>query len=114
MRPTIASPRLRLAVLGVSIAILLCIGPPEVRSALAYLFPFLVLIAFLLTGRYPGECLIRSRPERAAKRWPRTIHSPAKSFVALRPRGGRLLASALAGRAPPSPPLEPILLLTSI
>jgi hypothetical protein len=84
MRPTIASPRLRLAVLGVSIAILLAIGPAEVRSALAYLCPFLVLIAFLLAGRYPAA-----------------IHPPVVSFAALRPRGGRLLASALAGRAPP-------------
>ena len=101
MRPSVASPRLRLAALGVSIAILLGIGPPEVSSALAYLCPFLVLIAFLLAGRYPGERLIVGKA--SATRRQRTQVSPARwiSFAAPRPRGGCLLALALAGRAPP-------------
>lgn len=98
----IRSPRLRLVLLGVFIAILLGLGAPEVRIGLAYLCPFLILIAFLLADRYPGEGLIASTPKRAPQRRPLTSHIPAVSFAALGPRGGRLLASSLAGRAPPA------------
>jgi hypothetical protein len=112
--PTISSPRLRLALLGASVMALFALGPPEVRMGFAYLCPFLVLIAFLLADRYPGERLIASTPERAPRRRPQATRLPAVSFAALRPRGGRLLASSLAGRAPPVPPLQLNLLQISI
>jgi hypothetical protein len=69
-------------------------------SLLLYLAPFLVLLACLILGRYPGEGLIasaflgtRARP-RAALRSPRV---PLVSG----PHGGALVAMALAGRGPP-------------
>ncbi len=105
MRPQIPSPPLRLALLGVSVAILLCLGAPEITTGLAYLCPFLVLIAFLLADRYPGAGLIKSRSRRALRR-PQATRIRALSFAALGPRGGRLLASSLAGRAPPAPPFH--------
>ena len=98
-----SSPRLRLTLFGLLPALLLIAGSPQVRVALAYLAPFLVLIACLLAGRYPGERLIRSRPERSVRRRPAPSARPAVSFAALWPRGGHLLAFALAGRAPPAP-----------
>lgn len=100
--------------LGASVLTLLAIGSPEVRMGVVYLCPFLVLLAFLLAGRYPGESLIVSTPERAPQRRPRAARLPAVSFAALGPRGGRLLASSLAGRAPPAPPLRLNLLQISI
>jgi hypothetical protein len=110
MRPSVASPRLRPVLLGAFVLALLALGPPEVRTGVAYLCPFLVLLA----DRYPGERLIASTSEPAPRRRPQTTHRPAVSFAALAPRGGRLLASSLAGRAPPAPPLQLSLLQISI
>ncbi|MGD9736679.1 MAG: YcnI family protein [Solirubrobacterales bacterium] len=78
-------------------------------SALFYLLPALLLLATLLLGRYPGERLLlavaRRRPaERAA------AEPPALTLLLHRPRlprGGALLAAALAGRAPPPTPAAP-------
>ena len=114
MTPAISSPRLRLALLGASVLALIALGPPEVRMGVAYLCPFLVLIAFLLADRYPGERLIASTSEPTPQRRPQATHRPTVSFAPLRPRGGRLLASSLAGRAPPVPPLQLNLLQISI
>jgi hypothetical protein len=73
-------------------------------SALFYALPALALLAALLVGRYPGERLIiavaarsRRRPHRATRATAR--RAPLDSNPA--PRGGDLLARALAGRAPP-------------
>jgi hypothetical protein len=107
MTPAISSPRLRLALLVSSVALSYAVGPPEVRMALAYISPFLVLLGFLLADRYPGERLI-VRPRRPAR--PRRAHTarpPAVGFAALVPRGSGLLAFALAGRAPPERPSHP-------
>jgi hypothetical protein len=66
------------------------------------LLPALLLALVLLAGRYPGERLI--------ERWRRARPSARQALVAvLAPgrrspqlvRGGRLIAAALAGRAPP-------------
>jgi hypothetical protein len=66
--------------------------------------PALLLALVLLAGRYPGERLI--------ERWrlapPRVRHAPAARLAPRRRwpqlvRGGRLIAAALAGRAPPVP-----------
>jgi hypothetical protein len=71
-----------------------------------YLLPALLLVGVLL-GRRPGERLLvalhrrrafRSGKLRTAKPGLRLAH-PTESFF---PRGGRLIAAALAGRAPPA------------
>jgi hypothetical protein len=68
--------------------------------------PLLVLLAFLVLGRYPGcEAIVRLS-ERLARR----THAPGAAAVQrqpLRPRsfapgGGLLLALCLSGRAPPA------------
>ena len=68
-----ASPRLRSALFGLLPAILLAIGSPQARVAIAYLVPFLALLGILLADRYPGEGLIgapRSAPRPpASRRW---------------------------------------------
>lgn len=72
-------------------------------AALLYLLPALLILLPLLCGRYPGERLLRAisaRPLRLAPAPPaprRRFHLPVPL-----PRGGSLLASALAGRAPPA------------
>ncbi|MGH3426834.1 MAG: YcnI family protein, partial [Mycobacteriales bacterium] len=104
MRRPITSPHLRLALFSVALAILLATGSPELRLGLAYLGPFLLLIATLLADRYPGEKLLMAlgaplRRKRGASRNLATV-TPAT----LSPRGGLLLALALAARPPPRGP----------
>jgi hypothetical protein len=78
-----------------------------VEAAVAYLAPALLILLPLLGGRYPGdEALARI----AARRWRPARRPPPQApplrrprIVALLPRGGRLVAGALAGRGPPSP-----------
>jgi hypothetical protein len=76
-----------------------------VEAAFAYLAPALLILLPLLGGRYPGEdALVRATTRRPR---PRLQQSPAASgrraAEALLPRGGRLVAAALAGRGPPGP-----------
>jgi hypothetical protein len=70
------------------------------------LSPLLVLVGFLLLGRYPGErtlervrraigFLLRSR---SSVSFLRPVTGDRSTAV----RGGRLIADSLAGRAPPS------------
>jgi uncharacterized protein len=72
-------------------------------TAVLYLLPALLLLLPLLCGRYPGERLLRAISAR-----PRQLPGPPRAprrrscFPAPLPRGGALLASALAGRAPPA------------
>jgi hypothetical protein len=68
------------------------------------LLPPLLLALVLLAGRYPGERLI----ERWRRARPRARQALAAVLVPRRRplqlvRGGRLIAAALAGRAPPLP-----------
>jgi uncharacterized protein len=76
------------------------------ESSLLYLAPALLFLGPLVFGRYPGERLLRAVIDR-----PRGRGAPATTprlsrvlMFAPLPRGGALLASALAGRAPPRPP----------
>jgi hypothetical protein len=78
----------------------------EFATFLLPLVPLLVLLAFLLFGRYPGcEAIVRLS-ERLAGRRPRRSGGSARrrpqrprSFA---PGGGLLLALSLSGRAPPA------------
>jgi hypothetical protein len=68
------------------------------------LAPVLVLLCVLTLGRYPGERALRRRVARlrTVRRRPPRAASRRRDAPALLPRGGALLASALAGRAPPA------------
>ena len=87
---------------------LLALALVGVGEAFAYLAPALLLGLPLLAGRYPGErplarALSRRRPP--PRRAP-LCAPPAARVFALTPRGGRLVATALAGRGPPVPALR--------
>jgi hypothetical protein len=79
------------------------LGHPEL---LAYAAPVFLLAVPLLAGRYVGEDRLERLRERRARPFrlrPRAVALPAKRrVVALLPRGGRLIATALAVRPPPS------------
>ncbi len=82
---------------------LLALAVVGVEETLAHLAPVLLLALPLLAGRYPGErALGRTpcRPIRRRRRLPSGM-TPSLPFVAVAPRGGRLVAASLAGRAPP-------------
>jgi hypothetical protein len=71
-------------------------------EGVVYLAPFLLLAVALAAGFHPGESLVVAlvaRPPR--RRRPRSSLPPLPRLIARHPRGGRLLATALAGRAPP-------------
>jgi hypothetical protein len=67
------------------------------------LAPVLLLLCVLALGRYPGERAFRRRVvrHRTVSRRPLRAALRRCDAPALLPRGGALLASALAGRAPP-------------
>ena len=73
------------------------------EPGLLYLAPAILLLTALAFGHYPGERLL----EAAARAWhPVTRHeprAPVQPLIRCRssPRGGVLLAMALAGRGPP-------------
>jgi hypothetical protein len=68
---------------------------------LAYLSPAVFVFVLLCLGHYLGE---RLRLARTPPRFPRpealALHAPRRALAQM-PRGGGLLACALAGRAPP-------------
>jgi hypothetical protein len=71
-----------------------------------YLLPALLLALALVAGRRPGERLVVALHRRCAHRVGRTGSAasslaPARVAEQIFPRGGRLIAAALAGRAPP-------------
>lgn len=66
------------------------------------LMPALALVIVMLTRPYLGEgAIARLRLRRDRRlRWT-ALRFPARRPLACAPRGGRLIAAALAGRAPP-------------
>jgi len=74
-----------------------------VSTSLLYLAPWLLLLVALACGHYPGEGLLRAI-DRARRSHPRREVRPPTRPLPLRssPRGGVLLALALAGRGPPA------------
>jgi hypothetical protein len=72
------------------------------EPGLLFLGPVLLLFAALATGRYPAESLLLRVAGLARRRRRAPSRSaPRRSVDLARPRGGTLLALALAGRAPP-------------
>jgi len=91
------------AAAAAALALLLALaGHPEL---LAYVSPLLVLALPLAAGRYPGEEAIGQLRSRRGIRRRRLSPAPAtplrRRAAALVPRGGRLIAHALAERGPP-------------
>ena len=72
-------------------------------EGLLFIAPFLVLLGLLSTGRYPGERLLLQlvsfRPRPGSRR--ERMRTPPLGRLMVGPRGSSLLASSLAGRAPP-------------
>jgi hypothetical protein len=76
-------------------------------AVLLSLAPLALLVGTLLLGRYPGErtltrarAAVRRPPRRAARRPP--VRPPRRPWAAA-PRGGCLVAAAVASRPPPLP-----------
>lgn len=94
------------AVLGAGLAALvLTLAASGSDVAFAYLVPALVLMIPLVAGRYPGERqLARLYRPAAAARSTRPERSMGRRLPIARvlPRGGTLLASAIAVRPPPA------------
>jgi hypothetical protein len=73
------------------------------QDAIAYLAPTVLLLGSLLLGRYPGEGVLIASTRRVRHRRRRAVPAPAlRPAPILLPRGGSLLGTALAGRAPPA------------
>lgn len=75
-------------------------------SAIGYVAPVLILALPLLARRYPGEDVLvrlatRGRRPARRRRAPVRPALPALRAVRVLPRGGRLIAAALAVRPPP-------------
>jgi hypothetical protein len=79
-------------------------------TGLLFLAPALALGLAMLARRYPGERRIAAIAARRRSGVPalrRGVRAVApKGFVALRPRGGALIALSLATRPPPAPALR--------
>ena len=74
---------------------------PGVTVGLAYLGPAVFVFLLLRLGRYPGERLLIALWRPTCKRRSTPTFAVPRRALAPMPRGGSLLASALAGRAPP-------------
>ncbi len=101
------APRIKavpLSALALLSAVLFLLGLGHSEPGLLYLAPALLLLAALSLDRYPGERLL----QRMARAWARRRRRQASGEKSganplLRfPRGGVLLAMALAGRGPPA------------
>jgi hypothetical protein len=107
-RFTLRTHRRRRLALGVAtlgvVAVLALLGVHGMLGPGALtMLPALLLAGALFAGRYPGERLI----ERWARGRPRVRATVARALAPERPsptllRCGRLIAVALAGRAPPA------------
>ncbi|MDW5597537.1 hypothetical protein VSS74_24520 [Conexibacter stalactiti] len=73
-------------------------------ASLLYLAPALLIAAALLRGRYLGErtfTAVVAHARRRIARRPARRHGRARRRRTRPPRGGRLVAARMAGRAPP-------------
>ena len=92
-----------LAVLGLLVGALVALQLSAGEPWLLYLSPALILLGALACDRYPGERLLAAFA-RARHLVPRLHGRPPPGPLLRRPfpRGGVLLAMALAGRGPPA------------
>jgi len=100
----LAGPRRRGALLATSLAaaaLVLAVRLPGAVDAAAFLGPACLLLLLLALGRYPGERALLSVARRSRVRVTVGATRAYRRITANMPRGGALLASALAGRAPP-------------
>ena len=98
--PPLARQLLVVVAIGAVAAVLAHLGDDT-----AWLLPVVLIVAPLLAGWYPGEPLLAALKRRASpwtRRLTATLAPRRRAARILMPRGGRLLAAALAGRAPPS------------
>ncbi len=86
------------------LAVLACVllmHVPGMGAGLAYLAPGVFVFVLLRLGRYPGQNALLARMRKVRRRHARPVRSRATRRASPMPRGGTLLAAALAGRAPP-------------
>lgn len=77
----------------------------ELISTLLFFAPALLLALSVSLGCRPGERLLIRLASRRTGRQPKAptpASSPRDGWLHVNPRGGRLLASPLAGRGPPA------------
>ncbi len=74
---------------------------PGLTLGLGYLSPAVFVFVLLWLGRYPGERLLVALSRRTERRHDTPTFTVRRRALVLMPRGGGLLACALAGRAPP-------------
>ena len=74
---------------------------PGLTLGLGYLAPALFVFVLLWLGHYPGERLLVALSRRTERRHGTPTFTVPRLALGHMPRGGSLLASALAGRAPP-------------
>jgi hypothetical protein len=89
------------AVLCVLLALSAAMTGGAALASLLCLAPALLIPALLALGWFPGERLLATFARRARKRRRAPRARRPRLVPAGLPRGGRLLAASLAGRAPP-------------
>ncbi len=87
---------------GAALLALVFLSTAGLAEGLAYLGPAALMMALLLLGLYPGESALLAAPRARRQRNPRPADRRCRSVHTPSGRGGRLLAAALAGRAPPA------------
>jgi hypothetical protein len=98
-----ARERLNIALLF-GVAVLACVWlmhVPGMGAGMAYPAPGVFVFLLLWLGRYPGQKSILALMRRMRPRHGGAIRAGNPRVASRMPRGGRLLATALAGRAPP-------------
>jgi hypothetical protein len=98
-RPAIDRRRL-IAAIAVTVAIIVLVGVAP--AGLLGLVPSALLGALLLLGRFPGERVLAALVHRRLSRRRPSALGRSRPSQALLARGGRLVATCLAGRAPPA------------
>ena len=91
-------------VVACGLAALLCVWlarVPGIGAGVAFLAPAVICFLLVLSGRYPGEHVILALAGSPARRRCSDVAFRSSGCCIFMPRGGALLAAALAGRAPP-------------
>jgi hypothetical protein len=81
---------------------------PGLTLGIAYLAPVIFVFALPWLGRYPGERLLVALSRRSEQPRGTPAFTIPRRPLGHMPRGGGLLASALAGRAPPWAAVDPV------